>query len=342
ASHLVPVIANVRPSGDQYLMEDFYYAGGLPAMLARIGDRLHLDAMTVTGKTLGENIEGAEVFNDDVIRTVDNPIYAEGALVLRKDAIHIYRTSYVRDNAIRQRLHFTNHSSEDVKLAVSLVFDCDFSDIFEVRGMRREKRGTVNRQIQSPQSVIYAYKGLDDVVRRTTVHLDPEPVSLGETAALYYLHLAPKQSEKLYFAAVAESRHAAKPCSYVKGLRDAHRTLRRAEHETTSVSVSNSELDAVIKRATSDLRLLTTSTEDGPYPYAGTPWYSTTFGRDALITALQVLWLDPGMARGVLRRLARFQAQSHDADADAQPGKILHEMREGEMAALREIPFGRY
>ncbi len=272
-----------------------------------------------------------------------NPdVYAEGALVLRKDAIHIYRTSYVRDNAIRQRLHFTNHSSEDVKLAVSLVFDCDFSDIFEVRGMRREKRGTVNRQIQSPQSVIYAYKGLDDVVRRTTVHLDPEPVSLGETAALYYLHLAPKQSAKLYFAAVAESRHAAKPCSYVKGLRDAHRTLRRAEHETTSVSVSNSELDAVIKRATSDLRLLTTSTEDGPYPYAGTPWYSTTFGRDALITALQVLWLDPGMARGVLRRLARFQAQTHDADADAQPGKILHEMREGEMAALREIPFGRY
>jgi glycogen debranching enzyme len=90
------------------------------------------------------------------------------------------------------------------------------------------------------------------------------------------------------------------------------------------------------------LRLLTTNTDDGPYPYAGTPWYSTTFGRDALITALQVLWLDPSIARGVLRRLARFQAESHDADADAQPGKILHEMRGGEMAALREIPFARY
>ena len=84
ASHLVPVIANVRPSGDKYLMEDFYYAGGLPAMLARIRDRLHLDAMTVTGKTLGENIAGAEVFNDDVIRTVENPIYAEGALAVLK------------------------------------------------------------------------------------------------------------------------------------------------------------------------------------------------------------------------------------------------------------------
>ena len=84
ASRLVPVIANVRPSGDRYLMEDFFYAGGLPAMMTRIKDRLHLDCMTVTGKTLGENIADAEVYNDDVIRSVDNPIYAEGALAVLK------------------------------------------------------------------------------------------------------------------------------------------------------------------------------------------------------------------------------------------------------------------
>ena len=82
ASRKVPVIANVRPSGDKYLMEDFFYAGGLPGLMNRIRDHLHLDAMTVTGKTLGENIEGARVYNDDVIRTVDNPIYAEGALAV--------------------------------------------------------------------------------------------------------------------------------------------------------------------------------------------------------------------------------------------------------------------
>ncbi len=70
------------PSGDTYLMEDFFYAGGLPALMERIRDHLHLDAMTVTGKTLGENIAGAEVYNEDVIRTVDNPIYAEGALAV--------------------------------------------------------------------------------------------------------------------------------------------------------------------------------------------------------------------------------------------------------------------
>jgi len=289
---------------------------------------------------LGSTLDATDL---QLCADLTNPdVYADGELVLRKDVIHIYRTSYVRDNAVRQRLHFTNHSNEEVKLAVSLFFDCDFSDIFEVRGMRREKRGSVERHIESPQSVTYAYTGLDKVIRRTAIHLDPTPVSLGETAALYYLHLLPKKSTKLYFAAAAETERPNLSCSYVKGLRDAHRTLRRAETETTSVSVSNPDLEKVLKRATSDLRLLTTHTEDGPFPYAGTPWYSTTFGRDALITALQILWLDPAMARGVLRRLARFQAQSHDADADAQPGKILHEMREGEMAALREIPFGRY
>src|SRR5215211_3941421 len=84
ASRKVPVIANVRPSGDKYLMEDFFYAGGLPALMTRIKEHLHLDAVTVTGQSLGENIAQAEVYNDDVIRPVDNPIYAEGALAVLK------------------------------------------------------------------------------------------------------------------------------------------------------------------------------------------------------------------------------------------------------------------
>src|SRR6185295_1022829 len=84
ASRIVPVIANIRPSGDKYLMEDFFYAGGLPGLLEQIRGQLHLDAMTVTGKTLGDNVKGAEVYNDGVIRPVANPIYKEGALAVLK------------------------------------------------------------------------------------------------------------------------------------------------------------------------------------------------------------------------------------------------------------------
>jgi dihydroxy-acid dehydratase len=84
ASRKVPVIANIRPSGDKYLMEDFFYAGGLPGLLERIHGHLHLDCLTVTGRTIGENIEGAEVYNDDVIRPVDKAIYREGALAVLK------------------------------------------------------------------------------------------------------------------------------------------------------------------------------------------------------------------------------------------------------------------
>lgn len=269
-------------------------------------------------------------------------VFADGTLWIHKDLVHVFRTTYVRDAALRQRLVFTNHSNVDLMLPVSLIFDADFADIFEVRGMRRDKRGSVKRVVDAPNAVRFVYTGLDKVVRQTTVHVDPEPASLKETSAFFHLHIPAKQSKRIFITASAATDHKQRPCSYAKGLREAHRAQRRTELQAASIRVSNSELDQVLSRALADLRLLVTETEDGPYPYAGTPWYSTTFGRDALITALQVLWLDPSIARGVLRRLARYQAVEHDAAADAQPGKILHEMRKGEMAALREIPFGLY
>jgi glycogen debranching enzyme len=118
--------------------------------------------------------------------------------------------------------------------------------------------------------------------------------------------------------------------------------MRTSSRNAATVVTSNDIFNEVLCRSTADLYMLMTRTPQGPYPYAGIPWYSTTFGRDGLITALQMLWLDPSIAQGVLRRLAFYQAKTDDPASDAQPGKILHEMRGGEMAALREVPFGLY
>src|SRR5262249_56781353 len=95
---------------------------------------------------------------------------------------------------------------------------------------------------------------------------------------------------------------------------------------------SNESLNRWVARSTADLQMMITETPHGLYPYAGIPWFSTPFGRDGLITALELLWADPDVARGVLSFLAGTQATSFSDAQDAQPGKILHEMRGGEMA----------
>jgi glycogen debranching enzyme len=129
---------------------------------------------------------------------------------------------------------------------------------------------------------------------------------------------------------------------FLRALIKARRESRESASGNTSVQTSNDLFNEMLCRAAADLQILLTNTPQGRYPYAGIPWFSTTFGRDGLITALQMLWWSPDVARGVLRRLAHYQARTTDPLADAEPGKILHEMRGGEMAALREVPFGLY
>jgi glycogen debranching enzyme len=125
-------------------------------------------------------------------------------------------------------------------------------------------------------------------------------------------------------------------------VRRARRSLRHSSSRAASVETSNQIFNEAIRRSVSDLYMLITDLPEGAYPYAGIPWFSTVFGRDGLITALQTLWMDPSIARGVLAHLAANQSRERDDEADAEPGKILHEVRHGEMAELREVPFRRY
>jgi glycogen debranching enzyme len=193
-----------------------------------------------------------------------------------------------------------------------------------------------------PDRTVLLYQGLDHRLRRTALTFDPPPNELAAGAATYRLKLAPRGTYAIAFTVACDQPIELKPAPFARGLRIARRELRNANRGATTVETSNEIFNEVMCRSMADLHMLVTNTPQGRYPYAGIPWYSTTFGRDGLITALQMLWFEPGVARGVLRRLAHFQAKVDDPLADAQPGKILHEMRSGEMAALGEVPFGLY
>ena len=287
---------------------------------------------------------GSNLRDDDSAFIVDltNPdILADQQIVMEKDTVHILRTIFLWRGTAYQRLGIRNHGNRAIDVELSILFENDFADLFEVRGSHRDRRGSATAKVRDDDQVLLIYRGLDDKVRRTTLTFDPTPNRLTTGAAAYDLHIAPGESRPL-FVAVSCDLAEARPRPFLRGLLAARRELRDAARDRTSVETSNDRFNEILCRSAADLAMLMTDTPQGRYPYAGIPWFSTTFGRDGLITALQMLWWSPEVACGVLRRLAAYQAKTTDPFADSEPGKILHEMRGGEMAALREIPFGLY
>jgi glycogen debranching enzyme len=288
---------------------------------------------------------GSNARDDNTMFAVDmtNPdVYAGDRIVLLKDTLHIVRSTFVWRGSVYQRIAVRNHGDVTVDAKLTINFDNDFADLFEVRGLRRKRRGVAARSVEGPADAALSYRGLDGKLRRTAITFDPPPGEIAPTTASYQLQLAPGQVSPIFVVASCDQSITRHPAQFSRGLRALHRERRDALSEAATIETSNHILNEVLCRSMADLHMLMTETPEGMYPYAGIPWYSTTFGRDGLITALQMLWFDPGVARGVLSRLAAYQSKGTDPAADAQPGKILHEMRGGEMAALHEIPFGLY
>ena len=318
-------------------------AGGPDGLFHR--DTRFLSRLELSLNGMQPLLLGSNVRDDNTFLTIDltNPdIYVDDHLVLPKDTLHVVRTIFLWRDTAYQRLAIRNHGERPVDVRLTLQFDSDFADLFEVRGLRRQRRGVAGRRMTGPTTTVLNYEGLDGERRRTTLSFDPAPSELGATTASYRISLAPNEARPIFFCVGCGVPEPSPPVPFLRGLRAAHRNLRSASQGASTVETSNDLFNEVLCRSMSDLCMLMTNTPQGRYPYAGIPWYSTTFGRDGLITALQMLWFDPAVARGVLLRLAAFQATVDDPASDAQPGKILHEMRGGEMAALGEIPFGLY
>jgi glycogen debranching enzyme len=288
---------------------------------------------------------GSNVRDDNTLLTVDltNPdVYVDDRLVLAKDTLHVVRTIFLWNDTAYQRLAIRNHGDDRVDVHLTMRFDSDFADLFEVRGLRRKRRGLMGRHVVEPAGAVLSYRGLDAQLRQAALNFDPPPDELTPTMAFFHFELASQEARPIVCTIGCGAPEPPKPTTIVRAMRAVHRNRRQISHDTATVETSNDLFNEVLCRSMADLHMLMTATPQGRYPYAGIPWYSTTFGRDGLITALQTLWIDPNMAKGVLRRLAAFQAKTDDRASDAQPGKILHEMRSGEMAELHEVPFGLY
>jgi len=264
---------------------------------------------------------------------------------LARDTIFLSRTKVLRDNASYERILIKNFSSDTRTLRLDLSFDSDFKDIFEVRGTKRNRRGKLRCKVTDRSNVTFEYDGLDEIRRTTTLRFIPEPSRLSTEGATWSLSTAP-YAQKSVFVVIqfnkAEKAGSADAADYLRAYRDSRRERRLSTEHIAKISSSNELFNELLARATSDIYTLVSNTEWGPYPYAGIPWFSTVFGRDGIITAMLMLWVDASLARGVLRTLAATQATVTDPASDAQPGKILHELRHGEMANLGEVPFGRY
>jgi glycogen debranching enzyme len=307
-------------------------------------DTRHLSRLELLVNKTPPLLLGSNLRDDNSAFSVDltNPDLMDGQrIVLEKDRVHILRTIFLWRDTAYQRLAVRNYGDRAIDLRLSVHFENDFADLFEVRGAHRERRGTATAKLHGNGQVRLIYQGLDAKIRRTTLSFDPPPTHLETDAAGYDLHLESGEMQPI-FLAVSCDQTESRPLPFMRGLAAARREMREQTRERTSVETSNERFNEILCRSAADLAMLMTETPQGRYPYAGIPWYSTTFGRDGLITALQMLWWSPEVARGVLRRLAAYQAKTTDPLADSQPGKILHEMRGGEMAALREVPFGLY
>src|SRR5688572_1182427 len=290
---------------------------------------------------------GSTLRDDNATLTCDltNPDIDEADRLLKHDLIHIRRSCFLWNATCYQRLSIRNFDQASCTLRVEIVFAADFADIFEARGMRRERRGTTHSIQLSRTAATISYTGLDGRRRQTELAFDPQPSRLSADQADFAITLKPRETANLFIEIRCDTQLIGKVTASVRfltAMRDARRALRRASGRAASISTSSDIFNEAVRRAVSDLYMLITDTEEGPYPYAGIPWFSTVFGRDALITAFETLWFDPAIARGVLRHLTAHQATTINPKADAEPGKILHEVRHGEMAELGEVPFRRY
>jgi glycogen debranching enzyme len=268
-------------------------------------------------------------------------ILADDEVKIPRGTLHLHRSKFLWNGLCYEKFRIANYGLSGISVPLRLTFDADYADIFEVRGTRRERRGERLEDVVRNDCLVMAYKGLDGVLRETELRCAPPPVRLSPAEVIFRAVLQPKDESTFYLITSCVPYQDPPPdwdAAFIAGKSQ----LKDDARDSWQIHSSNEMFNRWVERSVADIRMMVEGNPEADYPYAGVPWFSTVFGRDGIITALECLWLTPRIARGVLQYLAENQATRVDPESDAEPGKILHEMRRGEMAVLGEVPFGRY
>lgn len=271
----------------------------------------------------------------------------QGSIAVPRDLVHLQRCKFLWQDVSYEEFRIVHYALEPLVIPLHFTLAADFADIFEVRGTHRLNRGKRLPDEILDDTLILSYLGLDGALRQTHIKCQPKPKRISGSEIAFEFALQPKESAicQLSIAATVQhnSHHPRRDwMSFSSALSGATVELQAASHGLCQITSSNSRFNNWTRRSLADLNMMTLGNPEAGYPYAGVPWFSTVFGRDGIITALETLWMSPSIARGVLEYLAATQADQVNPETDAEPGKILHEMRKGEMAALKEVPFGKY
>jgi glycogen debranching enzyme len=331
--------------GDCFVVADAY------GDIRGSGDGLFRDDTRVLSHfrlLVGERVPsllGASLSQDNMVFTANLtnlPLTTLDGSATPQGVIYIERSRLLWEDRMYERITLSNYSEREALVPVTLRYGADFRDMFEVRGTTRSRRGRAYDAEVTEDSVHMRYDGLDQLVRRSTIAFSRRPDEIMTDRADFTIRLSKRGSESLFIEVGADRPAAPSRERFRAAAARARFGMRGKRRHGASVFSSGRVFNDWLSRARADIALLTTDLPTGPYPYAGIPWFSTAFGRDGVISALQMLWLNPGLARGVLSFLAQHQATETSPFSDSQPGKIMHETRKGEMAVLRELPFGRY
>ncbi|WP_210608085.1 amylo-alpha-1,6-glucosidase [Priestia flexa] len=269
----------------------------------------------------------------------------EEGLTLWRESVEIERKRFINKGVLYEALKLKNYFPKAITFSITVEVEADFMDMFIVRGFQTGTVGRKTGQFVDDKQLVFMYQGADDLCRKTLISWDKQPSYVSDSGEITFKFTLEHDQEEEVVIMIQpqigeEQNDEVVPMK--KALNDLQDSYTQWESNSTKVKTDHPILQRLISRGLNDLRVLLTDVGYGRFPVAGLPWFGVPFGRDSLIAALQMLPFNPEVAKGTLKTMAVYQGKEDNPWRDEQPGKIMHEIRYGELANTGQIPFTPY